>query len=48
MDPALYYKIYREGINERVILKYIKYAETHYLYNLIKNYVRRAQPKIKN
>ena len=42
MDPTLHYKIYRERVDEQVILKYIKYAEPCYLYNLIKNYVQRA------
>ena len=39
MDPALYYKIYKEGIDEQVILRYIKYIKSLYLYNLIINYI---------
>ena len=39
MDPALYYKIYREGVDKQIILKYIKYVKLCYLYDLAKNYV---------
>ena len=39
MDPILHYKIYKEGVDQQVILKYIKYIGLYHLYNLIKNYV---------
>ena len=48
MDSALYDKIYGEGVNKQVILKYIGYAEPHYLYSLIENYVWRAWLKVEN
>ena len=39
MNPALYYRIYEEGIDEQVILKYIKYDKSYYLYYLTINHV---------
>ena len=42
MNLALYYKIYKEGVDKQIILKYIEYTEPHYLYNLIKDYVWKA------
>ena len=42
MDSALYYKIYKERVDEQAILGYTKYAEPYHLYYLIKDYVWRA------
>ena len=39
MDPALYYEIYKEGVDEQAILEYAEYAEPRHLSNLIKNHV---------
>ena len=39
MDPALYSKIYRKGVDEQAILKYAKYTKSHYLYYLITDYI---------
>ena len=39
MNPALYYKVYREGVNKQIILRYIGYPEPCYLYNLTKDYI---------
>ena len=39
MDPALYFRIYREGVDKSVILEYIEYTKTRHLYNVIKDYV---------
>ena len=41
MDPALYYKIYREGVDEQIIPRYIKYTKSLYLHNLIINYIQK-------
>ena len=48
MDPALYYKIYREEIDEQVILKYTGYIKSYHLYNSAKNYIWRNRPKAEN
>ena len=48
MDPTLYYKIYREGVDEQFILRYIKYVKPRYLYNLVENYVQRNKFKIES
>ena len=39
MNPILYYKIYGEGVDEQVILRYTRYTKPYYLYYLIKNYI---------
>ena len=39
MDSVLYYKIYREGVDEQVILEYTEYIKPYYLYYLIKDYI---------
>ena len=39
MDLALYYKIYREEIDEQVILRYIKYVKSHHLYDSAKDHI---------
>ena len=41
MDPALYYKIYREGMDKQVIPRHTEYIKFYHLYNLIKDYVWR-------
>ena len=39
MDPTLYYRIYREGVDKQVIPRYIEYAEPYHLYSIIKDYI---------
>ena len=39
MDPTLYYKIYREGVDEQVTSRYIGYAEPRHLYSITKDYI---------
>ena len=39
MDPALYYKIYKEGVDEQVILRYTEYTKPRHLHNITKNYI---------
>ena len=34
MDPALYYRIYGEGIDEQVILRHIRHVKTYHLYSI--------------
>ena len=41
MDPALYYGIYREGVNKQVILRYVGYVKSRHLYDIAENYVWR-------
>ena len=43
MDPILYYKIYKEGVDEQVILEYTEYTKSYHLYYSAENYVRRAR-----
>ena len=37
-----YYKIYRERMDEQVILRDVRYIKTRHLYYIIKNYIWRA------
>ena len=39
MDPALYFKIYGEGVDEQIILRYTKYAKPQYLHSSVKDHV---------
>ena len=48
MDSVLYYKIYGERVDKPAVSEYTGYTKSGHLYNLIKNHVRRAQPKIEN
>ena len=48
MDPALYYEIHKEEVDERVISRYTKYIKLYYFYNLTKDYVWRDYFKIKS
>ena len=48
MSPALYYKIYGDGMDEEVIPRHIKYFKLCYLYYLIKNYIWRVGFEAKN
>ena len=44
MDPALYYGIYRERIDEQVILRHTEHVKTRHLHYSTENHVWRAQP----
>ena len=48
MDPILYYKVYKKGMDKQVIPKYIKYFKLCHLPYIIKDYVRRAKFKTEN
>ena len=48
MNLTLYYKIYGEGVDEQVILKYTGYAKPRHLYSVIKDHIWRAQPKVES
>ena len=48
MDPALYYEIYRDGIDKKVILRYAGYIKSHYFYCLTEDYIWRVKPEVKN
>ena len=48
MDPALYNKVYRGGINKETILGYTEYLEPCHLHCIIKNHVQRVRSKIKS
>ena len=48
MDPTLYYKVYREGINKQVIIKYAEPVKPFGVYRTVINYVWRSEPKIKS
>ena len=39
MDPALYFGIYGEGVDQQVISKYAKYVELYYLHNSVKDHI---------
>ena len=39
MDLALHYRIYKDGVNEEVILEHIRYFKSCNLYYLAKNHV---------
>ena len=39
MDPILYFRIYKEGVDELVILKYIGYTEASHFLSIIKDHV---------
>ena len=40
MNPVLYYKIYKKGIDEQVINKYTELIEPREFYYLTANYIR--------
>ena len=48
MDLTLYYRIYGEGMNKWIILRYTGYTKTRHLYNLTENHVWRAQLKVRD
>ena len=39
MDPALYFGIYGEGVEQNIILRHTKYIKSKHLPRLIKNYI---------
>ena len=48
MDPALYNKVHKDGINKETILEHTKYLEPCHLYYTIKNHVRRVGSEAKS
>ena len=48
MDPTLYNKIYKDGVDKETILKYTEYLKPRHLHHLIKDYVWRAKLKVKS
>ena len=42
MDLILYYKIYKEGVDEQAISEYTEYTKSRHLYSLVKDHVWRA------
>ena len=39
MDPALHHKIYREGVDEQAILRYLKYTNFYHLYYSVTDHI---------
>ena len=39
MDPALYFRIYKEGVDQQAIPKYAEYIKPRYLHNLTKDHI---------
>ena len=39
MDLVLHYRIYEEGVDEQIILRYTEYTKPHYLHSLIKDHI---------
>ena len=48
MDPALYNKIYGDGINKEIIPKYVGYLKPYYLYYLTEDHVRGVKSEVEN
>ena len=48
MNSTLYYRIYGDGMNEEVILGYIKYPESRYFYYLAEDHVWGVRFKVES